>query len=139
MPMKHSSGLKRKALDLAFGCVIFVSLCATKASAQQTYLDNYIAKPDPAYSWKLMNTIQGEGCKAYVLRLTSQTWRTAQEVDRPVWTHWLTIVKPDKVAHNKALLFIGGGSFKDAMPSAIPERSKRFAVETATVIAELSV
>jgi PhoPQ-activated pathogenicity-related protein len=136
--MKHASVVKIRAFGLACCSALFLSLFATAAKAQETFLDKYIAKPDTAYSWKLVNTIQGEGCKAYVLRLTSQTWRTAQEVDRPVWTHWLTIVKPDKVAHNKALLFIGGGSFKDAMPSAISERSKKFAVESETVIAELS-
>ena len=109
------------------------------ASAQETYLDNYIARPDPAYSWKLESTIPGDGCTAYVLKLTSQSWRTAAEVDRPVWTHWLTVVKPTTVRHNKALLFIGGGNNNDAAPKTISERAKRFATETGTVIAELGM
>ena len=32
-----------------------------------------------------------------MIDMTSQTWRTPAEVDRTVWKHWLTIVKPDKV------------------------------------------
>jgi PhoPQ-activated pathogenicity-related protein len=139
-----SAILKRNArwLFLFSFCLIAFSGNAfaqqAKARIHKTFLDEYIAKPDTTYSWKLVNTIQGEGCKAFVLRLTSQTWRSEKDVDRPVWTHWLTIVKPDKMAHNKALLFIGGGSSKDSMPSTISERSKKFAVESESVIAELS-
>ena len=88
---------------IAFGAVFFV-LCAVAVCAQETALDRYIAKPDPAYQWKLVNTIPGEGFTGYVLELTSQTWRKAGEVDRPVWKHWLTVVKPAQVTSTKALL-----------------------------------
>ena len=110
----------------------------TPSSNQETALDRYIAKPDPSYSWKLVNTIVGEGFTGYVIDLTSQTWRSADEVDRPVWKHWLTIVKPDKVTSNKALLFIGGGSNRDAAPTRVSDRLN-FAMETNTVIAELGM
>jgi PhoPQ-activated pathogenicity-related protein len=119
--------------------VLWVSVLALTARAQETILDKYIAKPDPAYSWKLVNTIAGEGCTGFVLQLKSQTWRSEKEVDRTVWTHWLTIVKPNSTRSNKALLFIGGGNNNDAAPTAINERAKRFAVETNTVIAELGM
>ena len=117
---------------------LFTATAGT-AFAQETALDRYIAKPDPSYSWKLVNTTAGDGYKGYVLDLTSQTWRTAAEVDRPAWKHWLTIVKPDKTNSNKALLFIGGGSNRDAAPAAISQRLASFAVETNTVIAELGM
>ena len=117
----------------------FAAVASAQAGAQATYLDQYIAKPDPAYAWKLESTIPGDGCTAYVLQLTSQSWRTAAEVDRPVWTHWLTIVKPATIRHNKGLLFIGGGSNRDKAPTTISERAKRFATETGTVIAELGM
>lgn len=107
--------------------------------AQQTALDQYIAKPDPSYSWKLANTISGEGYKGYILELTSQSWRTEVEVDRPVWKHWLTVVKPEKIVSNKALLFVGGGSNKDPVPQSIQERTLKFALETNTVVAELGM
>jgi PhoPQ-activated pathogenicity-related protein len=90
--------------------IVGVLLTPGVAMAQETALDRYIAKPDPSYSWRLANTISGHGYKGFVIDLTSQTWRSASEVDRPQWKHWLTIVKPDKVTSNKALLFIGGGA-----------------------------
>ena len=54
--------------------------------------------------------------------LTSQTWRTPAEVDRTVWKHWLTIVKPDRVDHTTGYLFITGGSTKDKAPAAAARR-----------------
>jgi PhoPQ-activated pathogenicity-related protein len=109
------------------------------ASPQETALDRYIARPDPSYSWKLINTMAGEGFKQYVIDLTSQTWRSPAEVDRAVWKHWLTIVKPDKTTSNKALLFIGGGNNRDAAPSKVSDRLASFAMETNTAIAELGM
>ena len=132
----------RLSSRVAFSCVLLFTgfaFSSLSASAQETALDRYIAKSDPSYSWKVVNTIAGPGFKQYVIDLTSQTWRSAAEVDRPVWKHWLTIVKPDKVAANKALLFIGGGSNRDAPPSAISDRLASFATETQTVVAELGM
>src|SRR6185369_12773410 len=113
---------RNRALTFSAAVVILTALLLGPAPAftirvrpaQETALDRYIAKPDPSYSWKLVNTMTGDGFKQYVLDLTSQTWRTAADVDRPTWKHWLTIVKPDKTTSNKALLFIGGGSNRDA-------------------------
>jgi PhoPQ-activated pathogenicity-related protein len=137
--MKTSPAVLKQKVGLFFCTALLVAVLPTGAKAQETALDRYIAKADPAYSWKLEKTIAGERCKAFVLKLTSQTWRSDKEVDRPVWTHWLTIVKPNNTNGNKALLFIGGGNNNDAAPVAINERSQRFAVETNTVIAELGM
>jgi PhoPQ-activated pathogenicity-related protein len=109
------------------------------AAAQETALDRYIAKPDPSYSWKLVSTMAGQGYKGFVIDLTSQTWRSAAEVDRPAWKHWLTIVKPDKATSTKALLFIGGGDNGDPQPTTINERLVGFATETGTVVAGLGM
>ncbi len=114
-------------------------LLAARAFAQPTALDRYVAQPDPVFAWKLVATIPGGGLRAYVLELTSQTWRSEAEVDRPVWKHWLTIVKPDRLTAEKALLFIGGGSNLDPAPSKIPERAARIAAETGSVVAELGM
>jgi PhoPQ-activated pathogenicity-related protein len=141
--MKRIRALTSPALAAV---VLFSSLLTAAPSVpvppapdQETALDRYIAKPDSSYSWKLVNTISGEGYKGYVIDLSSQTWRSAAEVDRPVWKHWLTIVKPDKTTSNKALLFIGGGSNRDAAPAKISERLTSFALEANTVIAELGM
>jgi PhoPQ-activated pathogenicity-related protein len=137
--MTSSSARVKCKICLFISIALWVSISALTTRAQETFLDKYIAKPDSAYSWKLVNTIAGEGCTGFVLQLTSQTWRSEKEVDRPVWTHWLTIVKPNSTASNKALLFIGGGDNGDAAPAAISERARRFAIETNTVIAELGM
>lgn len=124
---------------LILSAILAAFLQASTAPAQETALDRYVAKPDSSYAWKLVSTMQGEGFKNYVLELTSQKWRSEAEVDRPLWTHWLTITKPDRVTSNKALLFIGGGSNRDAAPKAANQRSIPFAVETGSVVADLGM
>src|SRR5689334_7037618 len=109
---------RRRGLPVfAFALIV---LCVQATQAQETALDRYIARPDPSYTWKQVTTMAGEGYKAAVIELTSQTWRNASEVDRPVWKHWLIVVKPERIKHDTALLFIGGGSNKDPMPTAAP-------------------
>jgi PhoPQ-activated pathogenicity-related protein len=120
-------------------CIFFLVVLISSAFAQPTALDRYVAKPDPAYGWKLVSTIPGKGYTGFVLELTSQTWRSAQDVDRPVWKHWLTIVKPDKLATNKGLLFIGGGNNNNPAPKQVPERTVLFALESNSVVAELGM
>lgn len=123
---------------IAPGTIALIFLTLT-IHAQETALDRYIARPDPVYGWKLVGTIPGEGCTGYVLELTSQTWRSEKDVDRPVWKHWLTIVKPESVRSNKALLFIGGGRNGDPAPAKLSERSVMMARQTGSVIAELGM
>ncbi len=120
------------------GVAVLIFLTLTVA-AQETALDRYIAQPDPVYGWKLAGTIPGQGCTGYVLEMTSQTWRTEKDVDRPVWKHWLTIVKPDQARSNKALLFIGGGRNGDPAPSRLSGRSEMIARQTGSVVADLGM
>jgi PhoPQ-activated pathogenicity-related protein len=69
--------------------------------------------------------------------MTSQAWRSSEEVDRPLWKHWLTIVRPAQVKSDTGLLFIGGGS-NDSKPPAQPDAMiSGLAVETGTVVTEL--
>ena len=122
--------------------LILFAFCRSDASAQPaaTALDRYVAAKDPVYSWKLQNTISGDGYKSFVLELTSQTWRSSSEVDRPVWKHWLTITKPEKVkVKGAALLFIGGGSNLDPAPKNPSERSVRLAFDSGTIVADLGM
>lgn len=102
-----------------------------------TPLDTYVHAPDAHYCYKLESTIPGEGATAYIINMTSQQWRSEKEVDRPVWTHWLTIVKPDKVATNKALLYISGGSVDKPPPEGLDRRLAGIAQATQSVVAEL--
>ena len=103
-------------------------------------LEHYVHAKDDAYAWKLLRTIDaGNGAKGHILELTSQHWRSEKEVDKPVWKHWLTIVQPAHATTKTALLFIGAGSNKNPAPDKVPERSIRMALDTHSVIAELSM
>lgn len=109
------------------------------SQAQETALDRYVNSKDPVYGWKLIHTAHGEGYQAFVLELTSQTWRTAADVDRPVWKHWLTIVKPLRTASRTAMLFIGGGSNDNPAPRTADARTISYALESNTVVADLGM
>jgi PhoPQ-activated pathogenicity-related protein len=116
-----------------------VLMAAAQSATRPTALDRYVAQKDAVYGWKLVSTIKGAATTGYVLELTSQTWRSAQDVDRPVWKHWLTVVKPDTVTSDKALLYIGSGSNKDAAPKSISERAQMIATTTNSVVAEVGM
>lgn len=122
------------AVAVAFVGCAHARYSSTKAP---TPLDTYVHAPDSHYQYDLQNTVPGEGCTAYILKMTSQAWRSDKEVDRPVWTHWLILVKPDKVVTNKALLFIGGGSVDSPPPKGVDRRLSGIAQATHSVVAEL--
>jgi len=73
-------------------------------------LENYVHAFDPSYNWQLSRTINGTGYTAYILKMTSQTWRTAEEVDKPVWQHWVEVVVPAGPIATTSLLYISGGN-----------------------------
>ncbi|MCU1238981.1 MAG: PhoPQ-activated pathogenicity-related protein [Candidatus Solibacter sp.] len=119
---------RRAALALLFS---FTALAA------DTALDRYVKKPDPAYKYEIVNTVKGEGFTTYIVDLTSQAWRTPAEVNRPVWKHWLTIVKPDRVDTSTGFLFITGGSVGRKAPAAAGATYTENALVTHSVVAEL--
>ena len=84
-----------------------------------------------------MATRPGEGHTAYLLELVSQRWLTTAEVDKPEWRHWLTIIKPDAVAHPTALLLVGGGDSKRKAPDKTDAGLLDIAMTTRSVVAEL--
>jgi len=117
---------------------VLVALATTSlAYSGETALDRYVAKPDPAFGWSVAKTIPGDGWTAFVLDLKSQTWRSKDEVDRPIWQHWLTIVKPTGATANTALLYIGGGENAKDAPEKPGERVVGLALGSKTVVAEL--
>ena len=54
------------------------------AHAVETALDRYVVRPDPNYAYTLYHTQDDAAYIAYFLRMTSQQWRSASEVDRPI-------------------------------------------------------
>jgi len=111
---------------------------ARARAAEQTALDRYVAAPDPSFAWKPVRDLPaGEGMTATLLEMTSQKWLTEQEVERPLWTHWLTVIRPAKVTGDVGLLFITGGALDRSAPAQPPAWLVEAAQTTGTVTAEL--
>src|SRR5262245_49064834 len=125
-------------LLLAFNLLTFGALAQAPAPASaRTALDKYVEAPDPAYKYELVSKVQGKGYTTYVLKMTSQTWRSTSEVDRNVWWHWMIMVKPDEVASSKSLLYISGGNNNSAAPKDADQPIIQIATATKSVVTEL--
>jgi PhoPQ-activated pathogenicity-related protein len=78
-----------------------------------TALDDYIAKPDPAFTYDTTPAKEDvkEAYTARTYHMVSQEWLDASKVDRTKWEHWVVIIVPKEIEHkDHALLFINGGS-----------------------------
>ena len=132
--------LPRRASDRLARCLA-AALLALRAlpafAAEDTVLEHYIAAPDPSYRYELLNTIKGDGYTAAVLRMTAEQWRSPAEVDRPIWTHFLTIIRPLQVRHRTSLLVLSGGASGKAPPTAANPFLAALAVRTGSVVSEL--
>ncbi|MCC9606971.1 PhoPQ-activated pathogenicity-related family protein [Blastopirellula sp. JC732] len=76
------------------------------ADPTPTALQDYVAKADDSFTWKLVKTTElplAMG-RLHEVEFTSQTWQGIS------WTHTLAIFEPKELAHPEhALLFITGG------------------------------
>jgi PhoPQ-activated pathogenicity-related protein len=119
-------------------CVTMVAVLSMAGSvAHATALDDYVAAPDPAYGYTLLNTVPGAGFTDYILEMTSQTWRSAAEIDVPLWTHHLVITVPTAPSHNEAFLYIEGGSSSSGVPTGNDPEWQQYATTTNSVCARL--
>ena len=109
------------------------------AAAVATPLDDYIAKPDASYTYSVVQTIDHPLGKVYILDMKSQTWRSEKEVNRTLWQHWLTIIVPNNVAFDTALLWINGGSNRGTPPSGPDGMLVQIALQSKTVVADLKM
>jgi PhoPQ-activated pathogenicity-related protein len=127
-----------RILKLLGGFAAALAVAVAPAAANpKNALDAYVARADPSFAWKQVGTVSGPGYRGAVLELTSQTWAAGKAIDRTVWTHWMTVIVPDKVSRSKALLYIGGGANTDPAPTKATERLARMATETNSVVVEL--
>lgn len=133
---------RRMAYWLIPCAVVALSGCAGLGmpggpGTEQTALDRYVAKSDPSYTYSIEKTIDGEGYSVFVIDLTSQTWRSPDEVDRTEWKHWLTVIKPDELTSQTGLLFIGGGRNGRPAPDGVDGGLVQVALATGSAVAEL--
>ncbi len=127
---------------ITWPAVLALSACAfglEPVNGPKTALDEYVARPDPTYEWKVVKTIPGDGVTTFVVDLKSQSWRAVPDVDRAVWQHWLVVVKPDAVKHPTAFLSIGGGRNGSPAPDGASPQSIVMAKATNSVVAELKM
>ncbi len=96
-------------------------------------LTDYVLRPDASYEYAVHSILPGPGFRAYVVRMTSQTWHGF------VWEHWLTIVKPDEVFFpDTALLLVDGGSKNRPAPTSVDDELLVIADATRSVVAMVS-
>ena len=119
--------------------ILAVLVLAAAQLASGTPLDDYVAKPDESYTYSVIKTAKGLGYTAYILELTSQSWRSKDEVDRPLWKHWLTIVRPANAAGDKALLWINGGSNNRSAPDSADKMLVGIALSAGSVVVDLKM
>jgi len=119
-----------------------------------TALDDYIAQPNPNYGWSEIDSVYDgsiwtTNTTATNLMLTSQSWRSADEVDTTEWTHWVTVIEPGGLVislaggvHDTALILVNGGDIGEPAPSIDPAdpnhaEFRDLALGTRSVIVEL--
>jgi PhoPQ-activated pathogenicity-related protein len=113
------------------------TLRVPSTAPEATALDRYVAAPDPSYAWSVVATRQEGDLVVTTIEMTSQQWRTAAEVDRTAWRHWLTVMRPANVRSDVSLLFItGGDNQKEALPRVDPMLAE-IAQKTGTIVSEL--
>jgi PhoPQ-activated pathogenicity-related protein len=140
--VRLSSNLSFRLLAISLAALPLALLAApgqapSRAGSGLTALDAYVGAPDASYEWKVLRALPAKGVKATLLEMTSQRWLTEQEVERPLWTHWITVVRPAEVRSDIALLFITGGSLDKQPPAAPPAWLVDAARDTGTITAEL--
>ena len=142
-PRKRTSSAAPRfwpTLKLTVSIVVLLLVVPVQAARPaETALDRYVKAPDPHFQYQLVKQISGMGFVTYVLDMTSQQYLTDQEVNRPIWKHWLTIIKPDRLSTSIGLLFIGGGDNGDAPPHEADSLATEIAVSTGAVVASLSM
>jgi PhoPQ-activated pathogenicity-related protein len=90
-------------------------------------LQNYIAKPDDSFEWRLRARQPFRGTDVLEIDLQSQTWRGV------LWKHKLFVIKPSDVADPEhGVLIIGGGRWRDeyesgSEPTKLPRQAAIFA------------
>lgn len=118
---------------------ILIALLTLAALAPATPLDDYIAKPDTSYTYSVVQTIDHPLGKVHIIDMKSQTWRSEKEVNRTLWQHWLTIIVPNNVEFDTALLWINGGSNRGSAPSGPDGMLTQIALQSKSVVADLKM
>lgn len=127
------------SLGLLCGSGVAIGQTTSQGLRPGRALRDYVAQPDPAYSWKIVRKRSSKAGAEFVIELTSQKWLTQKEVDRPTWKHWLTVVSPKNLHSTSAFLMIGGGANGGQAPQNSNGRLMQIAALSGSVAAELKM
>jgi len=111
---------------------------AAKAKITQTPLDRYVAQTDTSYSWKLVRRQEKADFTTLVIDLKSQMWRKPEEVDRPLWQHWLCLTVPKTAQADIAMLMIRGGKNGEDPPEGPSGLAREVALATSSIVVEVA-
>ncbi len=120
-----------------FLCLGAGQLSADSAGLELTALDEYVRAPDPNYSYRVVNTVTGEGYTTYIVHMISQQWLTEAEVNLPIWEHYMTITRPETILSDIGFLYITGGDKQDEVPVGAPPTDINRAIQSGTVVTTL--
>ncbi|MGV8096684.1 MAG: PhoPQ-activated pathogenicity-related family protein [Mangrovibacterium sp.] len=84
---------------------------ANKTVTPETALQSYLNNGDKSFQWDVQEKFDAGDVTLYRLIFTSQTWRNIK------WKHELTVIVPEDLKYQDALLFITGGSVKNGEPN----------------------
>ena len=104
---------------------------------QLTALDRYVRQPDANYRYSIIESVQGEAFTTFIVEMTSQRWLTENEVNLPLWEHFMTITAPEEIESDIGFLTITGGRKSNAAPTAASASDIKRALETKTVVSTL--
>ena len=127
------------AASVAWGLTVRPASAQATAAQDRTALDRYVAQPDPSYKDSAVKMTNEADYTWYVLEMTSQAWLTTNEVDRPLWKHWLTIVKPKTVTASTSSVHRRRRQRRSPPDVAEATWSSHIAVATKSVVAELKM
>jgi len=95
--------------------------------SQSLELFQYVAEPDPSFEYfdtgLLLNSNRNSGdWVGYLLNVTSQTWRSSDEVSISKWTHTLAVIVPDHLdVRDQGFLYLTAG---DNVPYDVIEEDR---------------
>lgn len=124
-------------LTLMFAIALQGTVFAEAAGLKRTALDRYVDEPDEHYKYEIVNTIAGDGYTTFIVDMTSQKWLTEKEVNKPIWKHWMVVIRPDTVASDIGFLYISGGGNENDAPGGPGETDVKRALSSQTVVTTL--
>ncbi len=123
---------------------LILLLLVISSIAGATALDDFVAQPDPGYSYSKVTSAYDLSTftRGFTLRLTSGSWRDSSQVSPAIWQHWVTIIVPEMdsilgATRNTALILIDGGNHNDPAP-AIDANYRLLAAGTRSVLVILT-